>query len=242
MPANQPASFLSAPDVPAGFPQSVCGVTSPLLPLQISTQVREQPRGKESQSTFRAHAVVRYRACVNVVYQLVVFVHFTPTPYHFPPPLLFLSQFPSSSPVVHSGGLKPSLFPLGPLPCAYSGGGGGPAVSSPRYSPSLHHPSLPLTPHAVYSPTVPMLATPQTPQHVPSAALPVPLLAVATSPTVPQTHLGSLHAVHPLHVPLVHPTPYFAPYPAQELAEQPVQVNMCLSSRINARVVRNLQC
>ncbi|XP_075893062.1 serine/threonine-protein kinase WNK2 isoform X5 [Nelusetta ayraudi] len=40
MSANQPASLLSAPDVPAGFPQSVCGVTSPLLPLQISTQAQ----------------------------------------------------------------------------------------------------------------------------------------------------------------------------------------------------------
>lgn len=193
-------------------------------------------------------AVFRYRARVNVVSinWLSLFTpppyHFPPpTPYHFPPPLLFLSQFPSSSPVVHSGGLKPSLFPLGPLPCAY-GGGGGPAVSSPRYSPSFHQPSLPLTPHAVYSPTVPVLATPQTPQHVPSVPLPVPLLAVATSPTVPQTNLGSLHAAHPLPVPQVHPTSYFAPYPAQELAEQPVQVNMCLSSRINAWVGRNLQC
>lgn len=156
--------------------------------------------------------------------------HSYPSLYHFPP--FFLSQFPSSSSLVPPGGLKPSLFPLGPLPCAYSGGGGsgggGPAVSSPRYSPSLHHqPSLPLTPHSVYSPTVPLLASPQTPQHVPSAALPPPLLAVASSPTAPQANLASLHAAHPLAVPLAHPNTYFAPYPAQEVAELPVQVNIC---------------
>lgn len=151
-------------------------------------------------------------------YQLVVFVHFVPI--IFPP---FLSQFPSSSPVVQCGGIKPSPFPLGPLPCAYSSSG--PSVSSSRYSPSLHHPSLPLTPHAVYPP-MPVLGTPQTPQHVPSVALPVPLLAVAMSPTVPHTNFGSLHTAHPLPVSQVHPTPYPAPHPAQELTEQPVQVNM----------------
>lgn len=165
--------------------------------------------------------------CQCCLYQLVVFVR-PPSPLPLSFPSFFLSQFPSLSPLVPPGGLKPSLFPLGPLPCAYSGGGG-PAVSSPRYSPSLHQPSLPLTPHSVYSPTVPLLASPQTPQHVPSAALPPPLLAVASSPTVPQTNLASLHAAHPLAVPQAHPNTYFAPYPAQEVAELPVQVNICHS-------------
>lgn len=87
-----------------------------------------------------------------------------------------------------------------------------------------------------------MLGTPQTPQtplstpqHVPSVALPIPLLAVAMSPTVPQqqgspftylTKLGSFHSTHSLPVSQVQSTPYPAPHPAQELAEQPVQVNM----------------
>lgn len=226
--ADQPASLLSAPDVSASFPPSVCGVASPLLPLQVSTQVRQRPLEKSKVSACYWCVVVRYRACVNVVSinWLSLFAPPPPLPLSFPS--FFLSQFPSSTPLVPPGGLKPSLFPLGPLPCAYSGGGG-PAVSSPRYSPSLHQPSLPLTPHSVYSPTVPLLASPQTPQHVPSVALPPPLLAVASSPTGPQANLASLHAAHPLAVPQAHPNTYFAPYPAQEVAELPVQVNICHS-------------
>lgn len=227
--ADQTASLLSTPDMSASFPPSVCSVTSPLLPLHISTQVRQRPHEKKSVKISVTGVCCSFQGmCECCLYQLVVFVH-------FPPPLiislLFFPQFPSSSPLVPPGGLKPSLFPLGPLPCAYSGGGGsgGPAMSSPRYSPSLQQPSLPLTPHSVYSPNVPVLASPQTPQHVPSAVLPSPLLAVTSSPTVPLTNLASLHVAHPLAVPLVPPNPYFAPYPAQEVAELPVQVNICHS-------------
>lgn len=231
MSANKAASLLSTPDVCAGFPPSVCGVTSTLLPLQIGTQVRQRPQGEKKNSlSVTGVCVVHCRACVNVVSTNWLSLFIPTLPLSFPS-FLFL-QFPSSSPLVPPGGLKPSLFPLGPLPCAYGGGGGsgsggGPAVSSPRYSPSLHQPSLPLTPHSVYSPTV--LASPQTPQHVPSAALPPPLLAVASSPTAPQTTLASFHAVHPLALPQAPPNPYFAPYPAQEVAELPVQVNICHS-------------
>lgn len=154
----------------------------------------------------------------------------------FPP---FLSQFPSLSPAIHPGGVNPTPSPLGPLPCAYSGSDPScPAVFRSHYSPSPHHRSLPLTPHAVF-PSTPMLRTPQTPlstpQHVPSVALPIPLLAVAVSPTVAQqqgspftsqTNFGSFHSAHSLPVSQVQFTPYPAPHPAQELAEQPVQVNM----------------
>lgn len=149
---------------------------------------------------------------------------------------LFLSQFPSPYPVVQTGGIKPPPFPLGPLPCAYTSSG--PPVSSSHYSPSPHHPSLPLTPHAAF-PSMPTLGTPQTPlstpQHVPNVALPTPLFAMGMSPAVSQqqgglitsqTNLSSFHTTHPLPLSQVQPTPYPAPYPEQELAEQPVQVNM----------------
>ncbi|KAM9362145.1 serine/threonine-protein kinase WNK2 [Symphorus nematophorus] len=142
-----------------------------------------------------------------------------------PPPLLPLqisTQFSSPYPSVQT------------LPCAY---GSGPPMSSSHFSPSPHHPSLPLTPHAAF-PSVPTLGTPQTPlstpQHVPNVALPIPLLTMAMSPAVPpqqqggpftsQTNLGSFHTTHPLPLSQVQPTPYPAPYPEQELAEQPVQV------------------
>lgn len=84
-----------------------------------------------------------------------------------------------------------------------------------------------------------MLGTPQTPlstpQQVPSLALPIPLFAVAMSPTVPQqqagpftsqANIGSFHATHPLPLSQVQSTPYPVPNPEQKLAEQPVQVNM----------------
>ncbi|XP_042363821.1 serine/threonine-protein kinase WNK2 isoform X2 [Plectropomus leopardus] len=147
-----------------------------------------------------------------------------------PPPLLPLqisTQFPSPHP--QTGGLKPSTFPPAPLPCAYSSSGS-------HFSPLPHHASLPLTPHAAL-PSVPTLGTPQTPlstpQHVPSVALPVPLLAM--SPAVPpqqggpltsQMNLGSFHTTHPLPLSQVQPTPYPAPYPEQELAQPPVQAQM----------------
>ncbi|XP_051271903.1 serine/threonine-protein kinase WNK2 isoform X13 [Dicentrarchus labrax] len=145
-----------------------------------------------------------------------------------------LPQFPSPYPISQTGGIKPPPFPLGPLPCAYSSSG--PSLSSSHYSHSPHHPSLPLTPHAAF-PSISTLGTPQTPlstpQHVPSLALPIPLLAMAMSPAVPQqqgdpftsqTNLGSFHTTRPLPLSQVQITPYPAPHPEQELAEQPVQV------------------
>ncbi|XP_041672690.1 serine/threonine-protein kinase WNK2 isoform X2 [Cheilinus undulatus] len=154
-----------------------------------------------------------------------------------PPPLLPLqisTQFPSPYPVVQTGGINPPSFPAAPLPCAYSSNG--PPLSSSRFSPSPQHPSLPLTPHAAF-PSAPSLSTPQTPlstpQHVPSVALHIPLLTMTMSPAVSQqqdgtlssqSNLGSFHTTHPLPLSQVQPTPYPAPHPEQELAEQPVQV------------------
>ncbi|XP_070816055.1 serine/threonine-protein kinase WNK2 [Chaetodon trifascialis] len=154
-----------------------------------------------------------------------------------PPPLLPLqisTQFPSPYPVIQTGGIKPPPVPLGPLPCAYSSNG--PPMCSSHFSPSPHYPSLPLTPHVTF-PSIPTLSTPQTPlpspQHVPNVALPVPLLAMTMSLAVPQqqgspftsqTNFTSLHTTHSLPLSQVQPTPYPAPYPEQELAEQPVQV------------------
>ncbi|XP_040890070.1 serine/threonine-protein kinase WNK2 [Toxotes jaculatrix] len=146
-------------------------------------------------------------------------------------PAAVLPQFPSPYPVVQTGGHKPPPFSSAPLPSAYSSSG--PSMSSTYYSPSPHHPSLPLTPHAA----LPTLGTPQTPlstpQHVPSMALPIPLLTMAMSPAVlqqqggpptSQPNISSFHTTHPLPLSQVRTTPYPAPHPEQELAEQPVQV------------------
>ncbi|XP_038553057.1 serine/threonine-protein kinase WNK2 isoform X8 [Micropterus salmoides] len=145
-------------------------------------------------------------------------------------PAAVLPQFPSPYPVVQTGSFKPPPFPLDPLPCAYSSSG--PPMFSSHYSPSPHRPSLPLTPHAAL-PSMPTLGTPQTPlstpQHMPS----IQLFSMAMSPAVPQqqggpptsqTNLGSFHTTHPLPLSQVQTTPYPAPHPEQELAEQPVQV------------------
>ncbi|XP_062271527.1 serine/threonine-protein kinase WNK2 [Scomber scombrus] len=150
------------------------------------------------------------------------------------PPLQISTQFPPPHLVGQTGGHKPPPFSPVPLPSAYSSSI--PPLSSSYYSPSTHHPTLPLIPHAAL-PSMPTLGTPQTPmstpQHVPSVALPAPLLAMAMSFTVPQQQGGpttsqpnivSFHSTHPLPLSQVQPTPYPAPHPDQELAEQPVQV------------------
>ncbi|XP_056253798.1 serine/threonine-protein kinase WNK2 isoform X13 [Seriola aureovittata] len=154
-----------------------------------------------------------------------------------PPPLLPLqisTQFPSPYPVVKTGGHKPPPFSQAPLPSAYSSSG--PSMSSTYYSPSPHHPSLPLTPHAAL-PSIPTLGTPQTPlstaQHVPNMVLPIPLLTMAMPPAMPQQQGGpapsqpnlcSFHSTHYLPLSQVRTTPYPAPHPEQEMAEQPIQV------------------
>ncbi|XP_047439209.1 serine/threonine-protein kinase WNK2 isoform X2 [Mugil cephalus] len=153
-----------------------------------------------------------------------------------PPPLLPLqitTQFSSPYPVFQTGGHKPPPFSPAPLPSAYSSGD--PPISSSYYSPSPQHYSLTLTTHAPL-PSVPTLGTPQTPlstpQHAPCAAHPIPLLTMAMSPAmlqqqagppISQPNLCSFHSTHPLPLSQVQPTPYPAPNPEQELAEQPVQ-------------------
>ncbi|XP_031699340.1 serine/threonine-protein kinase WNK2 isoform X1 [Anarrhichthys ocellatus] len=151
-------------------------------------------------------------------------------------PAAVLPQFPSPYPVVQIGGLRPTSFPPAPLPCAYSSSR--PLMSSSHYSPSPHYPSFPLTPHTT-RPFIPTLGSPQTPlstpQYLPNVALSIPPLAMAMSPAVPQqqggpltsqTNIGSFHTTHPLHLSQVQPTPYPTPYPEQELAQPPVQVQM----------------
>ncbi|MEQ2266445.1 hypothetical protein XENORESO_004927, partial [Xenotaenia resolanae] len=150
-----------------------------------------------------------------------------------PPPLLPLpisTQFPSPYPVVH----MPAPFSPVSLPSTYSSDA---AMSASYYSPSPHLPSLPLTPHTALT-SVPSLGTPQTPlstpQNMSSLALPFPHLIIANSPVMPQQqggtstfqhHTSSLHSTHPLTFSQVQPTPFPAPHPEQELADQPVQVS-----------------
>ncbi|XP_010770226.1 serine/threonine-protein kinase WNK2 isoform X2 [Notothenia coriiceps] len=140
-----------------------------------------------------------------------------------------LPQFSSPYPV-QIGCLKPSSFPLTPLPCAYSSSGH--LMSSSHYSPLLHQPSLTLTSHSALS----SLGSPQTPlstpQHMPNFALPIPLLAMYMSSAMPQQQGGpltsqtnfSFHTTHSLPLSQVQPIPYPAPYPEQELAQPPVQM------------------
>ncbi|XP_056156779.1 serine/threonine-protein kinase WNK2 [Lampris incognitus] len=149
-------------------------------------------------------------------------------------PLQISTQFPSPYPAMQTGGYEPPSFSPVPLPSAYTGSA--PAMPSTYYSPVLHHPSLPLTPHAAL-PSMHTLGTPQTPvslpQQVPSVALPLQLLTMAMPPAmsqqqgcppISQPSLSSLHPTHNTPLSQVQPTPYSAPYPDQELAEPPVQV------------------
>lgn len=171
-----------------------------------------------------------------MLFLLVVFVHFISFS-------LFLSQFSSPYPVIQTGGHKPPPVSSAPLPSVYNSSD--PTLSSTYYSHSPHRPSLPLTPHAAL-PSMSSLGTPQTPlstpQHVPSVAFPIPLFAMSMSsavsqqqgsPSTSQPNLGSFHSTHPLPFSQVQPTPYPAPNPEHDLTEQPVQVNISLSSHCN---------
>lgn len=149
------------------------------------------------------------RLFVGVV-SVAAFVHFE----SFSP---FLSQFPPPY-SVQTGGHKPPSISPAPLPSAFSGSV--PSVS--YFSPTPHHPILPLTLHSVLPP-MSTLGAPQTPLSTP----PLPLLAMTVSFTPPQQpNIGSFLSTHPLPLSQVQPTPYPVPHPDQELAEQPVQVNI----------------
>ncbi|XP_043978415.1 serine/threonine-protein kinase WNK2 isoform X2 [Gambusia affinis] len=150
-----------------------------------------------------------------------------------PPPLLPLpisTQFSSPYPVVH----MPAPFSPASLPSTFSSSDA--AMSTSYYSPSPLLAPLALTPHTALT-SIPSHGTPQTPmstpQNVPSLSLPFPYLGIAKSPVVPQQqagphtsqqHTSSLHSTHPLPFSQVQPTPFPAPHPEQELADQPVQV------------------
>ncbi|XP_056885885.1 serine/threonine-protein kinase WNK2 isoform X2 [Takifugu flavidus] len=145
-------------------------------------------------------------------------------------PLLSLqisAQFHTTSPpFATAGDSKPPPFRRTPLPHNYNSSC--PSAFNSNYSPSPHHPSLPVTPHPTFPPT-PALSTPL---HVPCVHLPITPLAVARSltgppqqgaPHISQPNLCTFHITHPRTLSQVQSTSYPAPHPEQELAE-PVQV------------------
>ncbi|XP_061689368.1 serine/threonine-protein kinase WNK2 isoform X2 [Syngnathoides biaculeatus] len=133
-----------------------------------------------------------------------------------PPPLLPLhvgTQFPSPY-CIQAGGVKPPRFPPAPLASSF-------------YSPAPHPVSIPLNPHSGFG------TLQSSPQQVPSVALPGTLLAMTMScamphqqsgPTTSNPNVGSFHYTPSIPLPQVKPTPFPAPHPEQELAEQ-VQTN-----------------
>ncbi|TWW62069.1 Serine/threonine-protein kinase WNK2 [Takifugu flavidus] len=144
-------------------------------------------------------------------------------------PLLSLqisAQFHTTSPpFATAGDSKPPPFRRTPLPHNYNSSC--PSAFNSNYSPSPHHPSLPVTPHPTFPPT-PALSTPL---HVPCVHLPITPLAVARSltgppqqgaPHISQPNLCTFHITHPRTLSQVQSTSYPAPHPEQELAE-PVQ-------------------
>lgn len=169
------------------------------------------------------------RACVNVIsidwLTLFVLFHFSPFP----------SQFTSPYPLFQTEAHMASPFSPASLPSAYRTTNH--PVCSSYYTPSHQLPSLPLTPYAAL-PSVPSsLGTPQTPLSTPQyMAFPGPLHAMARSSAVPhqqrdlptpQQNLGSFYTPHStLPLSQVQTTPFPAPIPEQELADQPVQVNI----------------
>lgn len=156
----------------------------------------------------------------------------------------FFSQFPSPYPVVQIPA------PFSPAPSNYSSSDT--TISASYYSPSTHLPSLPLTPHTALT-SIPSLGTPQTsmssPQSVPGLALPFTHVGIAKSPVVSHQQGGvstsqhltnSFRSTQLLTFSQVQPTPFPVPHPEQELAGQPVQVNISLRSHCNGSVLRNL--
>lgn len=151
---------------------------------------------------------------------------------------LFLSQFPSSYPVDYKRRQKPPPLPSAPPPRPHSNSCDS-CVCSAFYSSTAHQSVLSLTPHDA-TPCISPLGSPKmplcAPQHMPFMAFPIPYLTMALSqqqgipPTGSQPNLFSFHTPHPLPFPQVRTTHYPAPYAEPEVAEQPVQVNIPLSS------------
>ncbi|XP_078803069.1 serine/threonine-protein kinase WNK2 isoform X12 [Oryzias latipes] len=148
-------------------------------------------------------------------------------------PLQINTQFTSPYPLFQTEAHMASPFSPASLPSAYRTTNH--PVCSSYYTPSHQLPSLPLTPYAAL-PSVPSsLGTPQTPLSTPQyMAFPGPLHAMARSSAVPhqqrdlptpQQNLGSFYTPHStLPLSQVQTTPFPAPIPEQELADQPVQV------------------
>uniref|UniRef100_UPI003AAB0154 serine/threonine-protein kinase WNK2 n=1 Tax=Centroberyx gerrardi TaxID=166262 RepID=UPI003AAB0154 len=215
------------------FPAATPTVQTQLTAQPGQEQCRLQPAGilpqVETPPLLSAEQPIPHLSPPDLSTSFPQSVSAAPPPLH---PLQISTQFPSPYPVIQTMGYEPPSF--SPAPSAYNSSG--PPIPSSYYSTAPHRPSLPLTPHAGL-PSMPTLGTPQTPvslpQQVSNVALPIPLLAMAMPPAMPQQqgcpptsqpNFCSLHSTHPLPLSQVQPTPYPVPYPEQELAEQPGQV------------------
>ncbi|KAG5275007.1 hypothetical protein AALO_G00142550 [Alosa alosa] len=156
-------------------------------------------------------------------------------------PLQITTQFPSAYSVLPAGGTPAGCeamsYSPAPLSSAYPTSVA--PVPSPYYSPAPAHPCLPLA----STQSVPSgLGTPQTPSSMPQQMLapPIPLLAMAVSPSMATTHQQPAYSPipQPEAPPIVYPTqsapvpslkPASLPQQEQSLAETAVQLQECSS-------------
>ncbi|XP_041944165.1 serine/threonine-protein kinase WNK2 isoform X2 [Alosa sapidissima] len=157
-------------------------------------------------------------------------------------PLQITTQFPSAYSVLPAGGTPAGCeamsYSPAPLSSAYPTSVA--PVPSPYYSPAPAHPCLPLA----STQSVPSgLGTPQTPSSMPQQMLapPIPLLAMAVSPSMATTHQQPAYSPipQPEAPPIVYPTqsapvpslkPASLPQQEQSLAETAVQPQECSSA------------
>ncbi|KAL6464280.1 hypothetical protein MHYP_G00265970 [Metynnis hypsauchen] len=219
------AQTMSAPATPA-----------PTAPLAQETLSTLQPV-VESSSEAQAHPQRLLQSAASMLSsvpppQLQQSVHSTP----LLQPLQISTQFPSSYPVLPTGGtpVGSEAMPYSPVPYSSPYPSGGPPVPSPYYSSGSVHAPLSLAPIQTM-PSIPGAGTPQTPVSAP-LGLPasIPLLGMALPPSLIPQPQQQVYSPAPLpDGTLLQPQPTQLSLPFPQIGQPPSslpQQEPCISS------------
>ncbi|XP_072521653.1 serine/threonine-protein kinase WNK2 isoform X3 [Salminus brasiliensis] len=152
-------------------------------------------------------------------------------------PLQISTQFPSSYPVLPTGGTPAGneAMPFSPVPYSSPYPSSGPSVPSPYYSPGPIHAPLSLASMQTM-PSIPGAGTPQTPVSAPvGLPAPIPLLGMALPPSLIPPQQQQVYSpapppdgalLQPQPSQLTSPFPHIAPQPPSSLPQQ----ELCIST------------
>ncbi|XP_037388381.1 serine/threonine-protein kinase WNK2 isoform X2 [Pygocentrus nattereri] len=151
-------------------------------------------------------------------------------------PLQISTQFPSSYPVLPTGGtpVGSEAMPYSPVPYSSPYPSGGPPVPSPYYSSGSVHAPLSLAPIQTM-PSIPGAGTPQTPVSAPlGLPAPIPLLGMALPPSLIPPQQQQVYSPAPLpDGTLLQPQPTQLSLPFPQIGQPPSslpQQEPCISS------------